>query len=282
MELSDGPPEGLFFAGSDDEEEDVVMDTPGTPTASSRASSPPTALFIPSSDDEDLAVEDVMTPMKQKRRLSVQEDESDSGIDLPLLNVKEQATSVKSIRVSMDKMPTVSETYPVKLPASSPQSPKKRRIFPPNVRPPTSQPTYLGEILVPNAWSNVSGKGYVKPDESIQIRRDTQIEPKPGPSKIQGKKKGDKKNQMSLTAMLKSKPVKSFKKTKTDNIVRLFNSRGFGNIFVHVSILALNNRSFEEFGRLPADVSWWTSRLLDLGMTTLLLICIWLFILLGF
>jgi DNA repair protein RAD5 len=231
VELTNGPPEGLFFAGSDDEGEEAVMDTaPETPAPSSSASSPPAALFITGSDDEDMVeVVEVVTPLKQKRRLSLPaEDDSDSGTELPTLKVKERAHSVQSV----DKMSVVSGSLPAKASASPPPPLKKRRI---SVPPPAAQPTYLGDILVPNAWSNVSGKGYVKPNESVQIKRDEQIESRPGPSKAansQGKKKGDNKKQMSLTTMLKTKPAKSSKKTKADNIVRLFNSRGFGNIFV--------------------------------------------------
>lgn len=228
MESSDGPPEGLFFAGSDDDE-DVIIDTPETPASSSRASSPRTALFITSSDDEDLAeMEDIATPVKQKRSLSFPESESDTGVELSLrLNVKERAPSVQR----MDKMPLVSEPSHKK-PSHSPPPPKKRRITPVQYG---FAPTYLGEILVPNAWSNVSGKGYVKPNESIQIKRDEQAEPKSALSKLanQAKKKGDNKKQMSITAMLKSKPTKVTRKTKSDNIVRLFNNRGFGTIFPH-------------------------------------------------
>jgi DNA repair protein RAD5 len=244
MQLSDGPPEGLFFAGSDDDEEDTVMDTPETPPASSRASSPTstTALFMPGSDDdEDLApVENEGTPV-QKRKLSFPEDQSDNGIELPVLNAKERASSVQSV----GKMSTMPESSPAKPSTSPPPPPKKRRISPPAALPHTFQPTYLGEILVPNAWSNVSGKGYVKPNESIQIKRDEQTELKPVPNKsatTQGKKKGDSKKQMSLTAMLKNKPIKASKKTKTDNIVRLFNSRGFGNVTASCLLLALINR----------------------------------------
>jgi DNA repair protein RAD5 len=227
MESSDGPPEGFFFAGSDDGEEDVIIDTPETPASSSRASSPRTALFIPSSDDEDLAeIEDIVTPAKQKRKLSFPENESGIGVELPLrLNVKERAPIVQS----MDKMPGASE------PSRTSPPPKKRRISPAQHE---FAPTYLGEILVPNAWSNVSGKGYVKPNESIQIKRDEQAEPKPALSKLatnQAKKKGDNKKQMSIAAMLNSKPTKATKKIKSDNIVRLFNSRGFGDIFSSLS-----------------------------------------------
>lgn len=245
MDLSEGPPEGLFFAGSDDDNEDAIMDTPQTPPTSSRASSPLSALFIPGSDDENLAeMEDVVSPVKQKRRFSFPEDESNNGIELPVLNMKERVQSTR-------KMSVVPESSSAKPSASLPPPPKKRRTSPPSALPHTFQPTYVGDILVPNAWSNVSGKGYVKLGESIQIKRDEQTDSKLVRSKLataQGKK-GDKMKQMSLTAMLKSK---SSKKAKTDSIVRLFNSRGF------------------EFGRLPTDVSWWASKLLDLGGCILL------------
>lgn len=263
MDLSEGPPEGLFFAGSDDDNEDAIMDTPQTPPTSSRASSPLSALFIPGSDDENLAeMEDVVSPVKQKRRFSFPEDESNNGIELPVLNMKERVQSTR-------KMSVVPESSSAKPSASLPPPPKKRRTSPPSALPHTFQPTYVGDILVPNAWSNVSGKGYVKLGESIQIKRDEQTDSKLVRSKLataQGNKKGDKMKQMSLTAMLKSK---SSKKTKTDSIVRLFNSRGFGNVFASCPDAGIN-KSYKEFGRLPTDVSWWVSKLLDLGGCILL------------
>lgn len=130
---------------------------------------------------------------------------------------------------------------------------KKRRLSPQDTHITTNSfpPTYLGEVLITNAWSNVSGKGYVKPNESIQIQRDEVAAPKPGPSKQAksvNKKTGDGKKQLSLATMLKAQPTNNFKKKKVDTIVRLVNSRGF------------------EFGRLPTECSWWISKLLELGV----------------
>ena len=235
MDLSDGPPEGLFFAGSDDDGENMTaMEAVETPATSSTGSSPPGGLFLPDSDDDELVQDVVDTPPKPKRRLpSSQEDEPDGDIqvlaapDLKSANPPQRASSVQSVgRVSVMAAPS-----PATRSVSPTPLPKKRRISPKVGTPPTFTPTYLGEILVPNAWSNVSGKGYVKPNEPIQIKRDERNETKQGPSRsssAQGKKKGDNKKQLSLTAMLKSQPAKSSKKKKTDNIVRLFNSRGFG------------------------------------------------------
>jgi len=234
IEGSDGPPEGLFFAGSDDEEEDALMGAaPETPPASSRASSPPAALFIPGSDDEDL-VESIMTPVKQKRRLSPPGDESDGVVETMARNGKDRAPSIPSV----GKISAIPELSPEKPSVSPPPPLKKRRMSPHNPLPPIFQPTYLGDILVPNAWSNVSGKGYVSPNDSIEIKRDEETNSKSG-SATQGKKK-DNKKQISLTAMLKSKPAKSSKRNKADNIVRLFNNRGFGNIFSSSLVASVN------------------------------------------
>jgi DNA repair protein RAD5 len=85
---------------------------------------------------------------------------------------------------------------------------------------------YIGEFLIPNAWSNVSGKGYIKIDDLVKIERDGN---ESTDNKTSNKKKGDGKKQMTLSAMLKNQPSKSSK--KKNNIVRLLNSRGFGWIY---------------------------------------------------
>ncbi|GLB43501.1 putative HIRAN domain containing protein [Lyophyllum shimeji] len=250
-EITEGPPSGLFFAGSDDESEDVPMEQADTPAATASGASSPPSLFLPDSEDEAASKNVAQSPQPVKRKLLVPDDDLDEEIRLPSPGPYRRGSSVRS-----------AEDAPVKALSPSPQpkppikdepSAKKRRIS----VPPTSStastfpPTYLGEVLVPNAWSNVSGKGYIKNNEPVKIHRDEQEESKTGPSKqnaAQAKKKGDGKKQMSLTAMLKPQPSKSKKKVKGDNIVRLLNARG------------------TEFGRLPTDVSWWVSKLLDLGI----------------
>ncbi|KAF7337701.1 DNA repair protein RAD5 [Mycena sanguinolenta] len=103
-------------------------------------------------------------------------------------------------------------------------------------------------MVFAHAWSNVSGKGYIKAGDEVKIMREPQESKNSGGSKAETKKKiGDGKKQMSLKAMLKQ-PLKTSSKKKTDNIVRLYNARGF------------------EFGRLPQDVSSWMAKLIDLGI----------------
>ncbi|KAJ7070484.1 DNA repair protein RAD5 [Mycena amicta] len=126
---------------------------------------------------------------------------------------------------------------------------KKRRVSPPSS--PSPQPTYIGDLVWAHAWSNVSGKGYIKPGEEVKIMREPKSDkPNTTQSKpAKGKKAGDGKKQMSLAAMLKQ-PAKASTamSKKRDTIVRLYNSRGF------------------EFGRLPEAISSWVARLLDLGI----------------
>ncbi|KAF9469748.1 DNA repair protein RAD5 [Collybia nuda] len=243
---SEHPPSGLFFAGSDDEETDVVMDEHEMAASSSRASSPRSSLFLADSDEDDIAFDDLpLTPPVSKKRLVPQQDDSDNDVEIQHLHppMTRQTSNIKAIHSGEGAPLLLDATIEPTVPPN-----KKRRLS--ATHPPSAAfpPTYLGEIMVPNAWSNVSGKGYVKPNDPIQILREEQAQNKPGPSKALGKKKGDNKKQMSLTAMLKVQPAKPLKKKKNDNIVRILNNRGF------------------EFGRLPIEVSWWISKLLDLGI----------------
>ncbi|KAJ6623172.1 SNF2 family N-terminal domain-containing protein [Mycena sp. CBHHK59/15] len=238
---ADCPP--LFFAASEDEDEseDVPMDPPMTSSSpSSRASS---RLFLEGSDDEDHGME-ALIENPHKRPISV-DDASDN--DVP---AEPPRPPVKSENTSSKPGPSRRRSSPTSGPP-----PKKRRISSPTC-PPSSQPdflpTYIGEMVFGHAWSNVSGKGYIKNGEEVKIMRETQEDPKKsGSSKdvAKNKRTGDGKKQMSLTAMLKQ-PAKSSssKSKKVDSIVRLYNSRGF------------------EFGRLPQDVSSWLAKLLDLGI----------------
>ncbi|KAJ7642840.1 SNF2 family N-terminal domain-containing protein [Mycena rosella] len=217
----------LFFAGSDDEDEDVVMDAE-EPVASS--SNPPSRassrLFSEEGSDDEKPIAEVAN--SQKRPIYV-EDDSDREETKPL-PVKQENGSKASRNVS--------EAPP----------PKKRRISSPPL--PEAPPTYIGEMVFGHAWSNVSGKGYIKIGDEVKIMREPKEDSKKaGNSKTapKGKKTGDGKKQMSLTAMMKQ-PAKGFKNKKTDNIIRLYNSRGF------------------EFGRLPQDASSWMAKLLDLGI----------------
>ncbi|KAK7465321.1 DNA helicase rad5 [Stygiomarasmius scandens] len=251
-EIVDSPP--LFFAGSDDEQE-VEMKDSQEPAADEEASSSrpgdvQAGLFLPGdSDDEYDPPAEALVPQK---RLNVEDhEESDSEVlgieDVP------RASSISSmsshISVSSDTPPPGPPEPDVKPPPL-----KKRRVSP---VPSNSQgihfPAYIGEVFIPNAWSNVSGKGYVKINDLIRIEREDDEGPKAASSNNKGKKKVDDKKgkkQQTITAMFKAQPMKRSKK-KEDTIVRLVTTRGF------------------EFGRLPQDVSWWIAKLLDLGFVEL-------------
>lgn len=227
-EISDGPPGGLFFAGSDDDKDDIIIERPDSPaaTVSGRGSSPP-SLFLPDSDDEQIPEDIPISPFLNKRKLVLPDD--DYVIELPSPGPSQRrAPSVQ--RLDSVEIRSVSPTPKSK----KPDPPTKKRRISPKVITPTFPPTYLGEVLVPNAWSNVSGKGYIKCNDIVRIHRDDQGDnDNPGPSKTgvtKAKKKGDGKKQMSLTAMLKPQPAKINKKKKGDNIVRLLNTRGIGKL----------------------------------------------------
>ncbi|KAJ6541849.1 SNF2 family N-terminal domain-containing protein [Mycena capillaripes] len=232
MTANERPP--LFFAGSDDEDEteDVLMELADAGPSSSRASSTSRLFSEDGSGDEKDTESAAAGP--QKRPIFV-DDDSDPEIQSvpPQTSVKvEDAAKAGPSRKSAQK-------------ASAPPA-KKRRISP--TASSEFPPTFIGEMVFAHAWSNVSGKGYIKNNEQVKIMREPQEPKKSGSNKTdtKNKKTGDGKKQMSLTAMLKQ-PAKNNNK-KTDNIVRLYNSRGF------------------EFGRLPQDVSSWMAKLLDLGI----------------
>ncbi|KAF9532114.1 SNF2 family N-terminal domain-containing protein [Crepidotus variabilis] len=258
MTPPDEPPPGPFFADSDDDDykkagNEMVMDElppvgestsslslPQTPRTASSMSSPAVGkLFLDDSDDEELVIP---IDNSQVTRLAVLDD----GFGVELLSedprLKSEA-SIKSRSVSLLK----EESPP-------PPLPKKRRLsedIPSRSSPSVNLfPAYLGELIVPNAWSNVSGKGYVKINDTILVRKDEDESEPPTKSKapaVNTKKKSDNKKQLKLSSMLKVQPAKGSKKKK-DNIVRLVNQAGF------------------EFGRLPTETSWWVSKLLELGL----------------
>ncbi|TFK26658.1 DNA repair protein RAD5 [Coprinopsis marcescibilis] len=283
-DVLDGPPPGSFFASSDEEgepETSMVVDesdglsagsplpsTPG-PQPSSRDSSPAPAeeekLFLDGDDEDDdemqmdLIQEESLVPPAPSPGVSAG---AGSDEEIQLIN------GFPSPRAGNSRSRDQSLRAPVQSTSRSSLPPTRKRkgsdLTPPTiVRTDTSQgdfpPTYLGEIIVTNAWSNVSGK-YIKIGELFQVKRDDDddvSESKASSSKpsgssksstSSGKKKGDGKKQMSLTAMLKPQVPRNFKKKNADTIVRLLNMKG------------------SEFGRLPTDCSWWIHKLLQLKL----------------
>ena len=258
------PPPGPFFLSSDDEDDgtrdvemlpgeervsDIDVDPPaavtdsprGTPslpqtprTSSSRSSPMIQKLFL-DSDSDDPQCEITTSskiPAPDKRQASEACDSDIEIIDKPAgFSPKEKGSSAK-LNGKSKRDDSLGSPGPVS---------KKRRVSSveaPVVAPPILasdfQSTYLGEIVIPNAWSNVSGKGYIKPNDSVIIKRD-EDEPVPGPSKAKpannAKEKKSDKRQITLATMLKPQPSKPTRKRKTDTIVRLVNTKGFGKLF---------------------------------------------------
>lgn len=272
----DRPPPTLFFAGSDDEDErssvamsmdDVPINhsSPSLPQTPITSSPPPNEkLFLDDSDDENLLLEGPTYSIKRSQS-TMQES---SGVEVFELEQSTPRSDSKSRVNSKDKsllrplslMPEGSLSY------VSPQ--KKRRMLPKlQAAQPLTTVHFLGEVLVPNAWSTVSGKGYVKPNQIISVRRDEDEDSKPAKSKLaNGASVAKKSNhkQMTLTSMLKTQSQKLSKKKKKDTIVRLVNEYNVGAYLCIFNSCGFLN-IFEEFGRLPTETSWWVSKLLELG-----------------
>jgi DNA repair protein RAD5 len=248
-EIINGPPPGLFFAGSDEEEEeDVIMqsagdevvsnpaalrhmesESPSLPQTPQKSSSPPLSplpkLFL---DDDDEAMSVESGPSVPTKRQAVVMEDSDSDIEVIYTSRDSRGLNNDTTLESLPLSP-ITEQKPL---SPAPMA-KKRRVSSPQristeLSADNSMVAYLGEVVVPNAWSNVSGTGYITTNESVVVHRERQgTQPKPSTS-TNGKKKTDGKKQVTLTSMLKSQPPKVNKKKKTDNIVRLVNNKGFG------------------------------------------------------
>ncbi|KAK0233552.1 SNF2 family N-terminal domain-containing protein [Armillaria fumosa] len=213
-------------------------------------------LFLEDSeDDEPLYPAAPSSSSKGKRPIT--EELYDSDIEVSSVAEVPRASSASSFsdRVSVSP-PPITEKRKEKRSPEKPPVKKRKLSHPPGL--PTVQldvnlftATYIGEFVVPNAWSNVSGK-YIMRNDVVRIERDQRDGSQPSSSEKKGKPntKGDGKKQLSIATMFKPQPVQPSKR-KADSIVRLLNSRGF------------------EFGRLPQDVSSWVAKLLDLGIVEL-------------
>ena len=145
-------------------------------------------------------------------------------------------------------------------PGESPRPSKRRRLSNPatpkrdafQVEANSPAGFYLGEVVIDNAYSLVSGKEAIKAGEKIWLYRDkhtsdpmrTKSAPLTKPKDSKSKLK-----QLTLTGVVK-KPAATAKldKKKVDHIVYIINS------------------SKRQIGRVPVDVGAWVSVLMDTGM----------------
>ncbi|KAJ4485680.1 RAD5-like protein [Lentinula aciculospora] len=254
-----GEPPALFFTSSDDEDAAMVIDSDNLKAECSKAAQDEQKrLFLPAESDDD---EDIpMIPQKRGSSPDIYHENLDmEAVDIQRASSVSASSMSERISISSDsEEEAVSRSFKKR---QTVPSAKKRRLSPslallsPSDN--TQFPVYVGEFLVPNAWSSIAGSGYVKINDVVKIERDVDYS-RPSEATTKGKKKVDDKNksnggkkQVSLTSMLKAQPTRAPKKKTTDTIVRLVTSRGI------------------EFGRLPQEVAWWTSKLLDLGVVEL-------------
>ena len=227
--MSDASPPGLFFSGSDDDEPPIASTAKSL--SSPPSSSPPSRiLFLEDTDDDDsMYMSPKPSTLSEKVKRPMVIEEEDPGIQI--MKPSQVSTKIKSDQHS--RPTSLSPTLDKKT-LSGPVV-KKRRLLPPEDESPSNHatefsPIYLGEVIISNAWSNVSGKGYVKQNEAVIVKREEQDLPqagtsKPKPTAVQS---GNKK-QISIATMLKPQPAKSTKKKKKDHIVRLVNNNGSGD-----------------------------------------------------
>lgn len=216
----------------------LPLEEPRTP-AKSPASS---ALFFAASDEEDFEDAHIENLQVTRKPIVTDNDEVEILDTVPFTVLRED-TSRKSTREHFQEAPT-----------------KKRRLsFASETHPQAYQfrPTYLGDVLIENAWSTASGKGYAKSGEPVIIQRDEQSMSFSSRSRKRIKETGDKQ-QVTITSMMKHQKIK-----KADTVVRILNQRNFGISFI---FWAWNVTSLgAEFARLPTEAASWISRLLDFG-----------------
>lgn len=233
----DCSPRGLFFAGSDDEE-DVIMEQPASETSrTGYRELPKTTLFFADSDEDEPCASPFATPKKRGMSNSGEKEDTSSDIEIPGFNEIPRASSVISTASSTSLKDRDSSPVP---PVDNVQRPaKKRRVSPVSVTTQTPSETsyYLGSFIVGNAWSTVKGKGYIKSGDEINVEREDQDEGSSRGTSVaaNGRKskasdKG-KKKQLSIVAMMKSQQQPKMPKKKTNTVVRLTNTRGFGMLF---------------------------------------------------
>lgn len=86
--------------------------------------------------------------------------------------------------------------------------------------------TYVGEMIVPDAWATTSGQNLLENGDFVRI----QCEAEEGDNKLKAKAKSKKDSgkQMTLTSMMKKKAPLPVKKSDNNLIVRFINEKGQG------------------------------------------------------
>lgn len=159
------------------------------------------------------------------------EEDADSG--------EAPAEMLRSVSIYPEANPTddvdMSEVFGIQGGSRPPTGRRLEESFRPNKRRKLSptpdfdfKSAFLGRIVVPNAWSTVKGKGYIKDGDPIFVEWDKLKQEGDLPRKGDKKKPPQKKGkQLTITALMKPRS-ENFKKKKQNDIVRLTNKGGFG------------------------------------------------------
>jgi hypothetical protein len=221
-----GPPPDFFAS---DDESDVGESTPaetipsepelaGPSIPSSQTSNENLVaynpLFLPDEEDADHRG----VPVERLRSVSIRPD---ANPGYPTDDV--DMSDVFGIPLEKESKPSVNRRSEEVF-----QPKKRRKLSPPSEFSFTS--AFLGSVVVANAWSTVKGKGYIKNGDPIFVEWDRLRQEEELPKKSAKKKPVQKKGkQLKITALIKPRQD-NFKKKKQNDIVRLTNKGGFGEL----------------------------------------------------
>jgi len=133
MEI-DGLPQGLFFAGSDDEDDLLIEEAREAQLEAS--GSKPRLFFADSEDEDDTHASSFATPMKRSIPIHGQNEDMSSDIEIPSFEDVPRASSVTS--VSSGRSQKDRESSPVPSIESIERPTKKRRVS--TIRPSSQAP----------------------------------------------------------------------------------------------------------------------------------------------
>jgi DNA repair protein RAD5 len=210
------------------------------PRALPEASGSKPRLFFADSEDEDETYASYFaTPKKRNTPVLGEKYDTSSDIEMPSFKDIPRASSVTSLSSVPFQRDGASSPAPSVESIERPT--KKRRVT--SVTDTSQVPfesIYLGSFIVGNAWSTVKGQGYVKSGDQIQVERNQDERPSVKEAAAAKAKKGKTPNngktkQLSIATMMKAPQLKTSKK-KTNTVVRLTNSRGFGMLFLHCAL----------------------------------------------
>ncbi|KZS91640.1 hypothetical protein SISNIDRAFT_456554, partial [Sistotremastrum niveocremeum HHB9708] len=241
----------LFLRGDSEDEDERRPQLPPDDTSPAPADAEPPA----TSADEAMQVDD---ELQSKETPVVTDNVEDVNNEPPeteeLEAPKEPAKRKPNFFVDSDdedekNKPEELPLFPP-LPQPSPPPRKKARLDPNEpTPPPIIRAAYLGEFIVDNAFATLSGKGNIKPGDTIHIMRDYPHDPrapviKEGSSSNTKNGKTMQQSKLDFTAKSSIKPMKKEKN----------------------AIMRFENTKRIEIGRFPPAVSEWMAKLIDLDV----------------